>query len=86
MTDAAKSAGNECTRSGNHTWGMEFYSLAIFLDASNLAALCNRANSYHMVSPSAVLGVPCKEHSRECWTNPCAAGSPQYSAAAHELS
>ena len=58
MTDAAKLAGNEATKNSNHEWGMLFYSLAYLLNSHNLAALCNRANSYLMVSPSAVPGVP----------------------------
>ena len=71
MTDAAKLAGNEATRNGNHEWGMLFYSLAYLLNCHNLAALCNRSNSYLMVSPSAVPGVPestpsTRKHVRGC--------------------
>ena len=67
MADAAKKAGNECTLNKNHNWGMDFYSLAFFMDRYNVAALSNRANSFLLVSLSAALGMPGQKHVRRCW-------------------
>ena len=49
MTGAAKEAGNLCAETGNHRGAVERYTLALVLDADNIAALSNRVKARYMV-------------------------------------
>ena len=51
MAEAAREAGNLCTKWESCQAALERYTLALMLDADNLSARCNRARIYLMVSP-----------------------------------